>query len=87
MCAVGQGVRSLLLAPTQELAAQLRREAQRLSQGKKFRITMLGKAHLTAAQSAGQGQLQCDVLVSTPKRFLHFLRAGGTKFSECVGWR
>ena len=39
----GKGVRAVVLAPTRELATQIGREFERLSQGKKFKMAVLTK--------------------------------------------
>lgn len=46
----GQGVRALVLAPTRELAQQIHNECLKISQGRKWRITLFSKA--TAATLA-----------------------------------
>ena len=51
-CYVQAGPRAIFLAPTRELAAQIHREVERLSQGKKLKVAMLSKA--LAATAAGR---------------------------------
>jgi ATP-dependent RNA helicase DDX52/ROK1 len=46
----GKGVRALVLAPTRELAHQIHNECLKISQGRKWRITLYSKA--TAATLA-----------------------------------
>lgn len=50
--AQGEGIRSLVLSPTRELAVQIHSEFTRLSKGRKFHIVLLSKA--TAATIASQ---------------------------------
>lgn len=50
--AANEGVRSIVLSPTRELAVQIHAEFMRLSKGRKFHIVLLSKA--TAATIVGQ---------------------------------
>jgi len=75
-CQMGQ-IRSLLLAPSRELASQLHREVERLGVGKPggLRTALLSKnnAALISSNKAG-GKRGLDVLVATPLRLV-----------ECIG--
>ncbi|GAB5033300.1 rna dead-box type [Nannochloropsis oceanica] len=75
-----RGPRALFLAPTRELAAQIYREVERLSQGKKFKIGLLSKALAATRGEGGRegGVLGAyDVLVATPMRLVQVVREGG----------
>ena len=67
------GARALVLTPTRELATQIFREFQRLSAGKRFRGTVLSKAHNNGVGSSNfLGAI--DFIVSTPMRLVHLVR-------------
>ena len=72
-------IRSLLLAPSRELAAQLHREVERLGVGKPGGLTSLllskSNAAFVIAGSAG-GKKGLDVLVTTPLRLVDSLEKG-----------
>jgi ATP-dependent RNA helicase DDX52/ROK1 len=72
-------IRSLLLAPSLELAAQLHREVERLGAGKPGGLHALLLSRSNAAQviagTAG-GRSGVDVLVSTPLRLVDSIRRG-----------
>ena len=76
----GKGeIRSLLLAPSRELAVQLHREIDRLGLGKPGGISSLllsksNAAHVTAGTAGGKNGL--DVLVSTPLRLVDAIDKG-----------
>jgi superfamily II DNA/RNA helicase len=53
-------VRALLLAPTRELAAQIAREAMRLTSGRRTRILLLTKARATQAQTCNEAAARLD---------------------------
>ncbi|EGZ26193.1 hypothetical protein PHYSODRAFT_555670 [Phytophthora sojae] len=59
----GSGIRSIVLAPTRDLAVQIRSEFTRLAAGKKLHITLLSKA--TAATIASQTKSKMAVDLST----------------------
>lgn len=72
-------IRSLLLAPSRELAAQLHREVERLGLGKPGGISsmLLSKSnvsHLIAGTAGGKNGL--DILVSTPLRLVDAVEKG-----------
>jgi ATP-dependent RNA helicase DDX52/ROK1 len=72
-------IRSLLLAPSRELAAQLHREVDRLGMGKPGGISSLllmksNAAHVIAGTAGGKSGL--DVLVTTPLRLVDALSKG-----------
>lgn len=78
------GLRVLLLAPTKELADQIHREAQRLIQGKRFKIYLLKKKGIAGAIAA-QGKSsfnKYDMLIATPLRLLSLIRAGCIDLSQ-----
>ena len=62
-------IRALLLAPSRELAAQLYREVQRLSQGRSVKSVLLSKQNTTFGGKRG-----VDVLISTPLRLVQCLQ-------------
>ncbi|KAE8890859.1 DEAD-box ATP-dependent RNA helicase 57 [Phytophthora fragariae] len=72
----GSGIRSIVLAPTRDLAVQIRSEFTRLAAGKKLHITLLSKA--TAATIASQTKSKLavnhDVLIATPLRLVHLIQ-------------
>lgn len=72
-------IRSLLLAPSRELAAQLHREVERLGMGKPGGLTSLllskSNASNVISGSAG-GKKGLDVLVSTPMRLVDSIEKG-----------
>lgn len=74
--ATSTGIRSIVLAPTRDLAVQIRAEFVRLSVGKKQHITLLSKA--TAATIAFQTKNKVatthDVLIATPLRLVHLIK-------------
>lgn len=72
-------IRSLLLAPSRELAAQLHREVERLGLGKPGGLTSLllersNAAHVISGSAGGKKGL--DVLVTTPLRLVDCLEKG-----------
>ncbi|KAG7371382.1 DNA/RNA helicase, superfamily II, SNF2 family protein [Nitzschia inconspicua] len=72
-------IRSLLLAPSRELAAQLHREVDRLGMGKPGGISSLllmkaNASHVIAGTAGGKSGL--DVLVTTPLRLVDALHKG-----------
>ena len=72
-------IRSLLLAPSRELASQLHREVERLGVGKPggLRTALLSKnnAALISSNKAG-GKRGLDVLVATPLRLVECIERG-----------
>lgn len=64
--------RCLILAPTRELAVQIHREAEHMSEGKKLHIRLLSKA---TAHTISQTPV--DLLISTPLRLVGLIREGG----------
>jgi ATP-dependent RNA helicase DDX52/ROK1 len=72
-----QGIRSIVLVPTHELALQIYGEVQKLLQGNTWRTLLLEKSTEMAIATSGQaGQLGIDVLVATPER-LHAMTEAG----------
>ncbi|CAH0480201.1 unnamed protein product [Peronospora belbahrii] len=78
------GIRSIVLAPTRDLAVQIRAEFTRLAVGKKIHITLLSKA--TAATIASQTKSKLavnhDVLIATPLRLVHLIREAKVDLSS-----
>lgn len=72
-------IRSLLLAPSRELAAQLHREVERLGMGKPGGLTSLllskSNAAFVVAGTTG-GKKGLDVLVTTPMRLVDSIEKG-----------
>ncbi|KAG1707448.1 hypothetical protein DVH05_026646 [Phytophthora capsici] len=77
------GIRSIVLAPTRDLAVQIRAEFTRLATGKKLHITLLSKA--TAATIASQTKSKLavnhDVLIATPLRLVHLIQEAKVELS------
>jgi ATP-dependent RNA helicase DDX52/ROK1 len=72
-----QGIRSIVLVPTHELALQIYGEVQKLLQGNTWRTLLLEKSTEMAIAMSGQaGQLGIDVLVATPERLHAMIEAG-----------
>jgi len=72
-------VRSLLLAPSRELASQLHREVNRLGDGKihGLRTALLSKSNLSSiASNTMGGKRGLDVLVCTPLRLVECIEQG-----------
>jgi ATP-dependent RNA helicase DDX52/ROK1 len=72
-------IRSLILAPSLELASQLHRQVERLGLGKPGGLSSLLLAKANAAQAvSGQvgGQNGLDVLISTPLRIVDAIQKG-----------
>uniref|UniRef100_K3X9X4 RNA helicase n=1 Tax=Globisporangium ultimum (strain ATCC 200006 / CBS 805.95 / DAOM BR144) TaxID=431595 RepID=K3X9X4_GLOUD len=71
-----EGIRSIVLSPTRELAVQIHTEFTRLCKGRKFHIVLLSKA--TAATIAAQIKSKCtvnhDILIATPLRLVHLIQ-------------
>ncbi|KDO25053.1 hypothetical protein SPRG_09782 [Saprolegnia parasitica CBS 223.65] len=69
-----QGIRSVVLVPTRELAVQIHAEFQRLSAGRKFHISLLSKASAsTMASHAKNCTVNYDVVIATPLRLVHLI--------------
>ena len=72
-----QGIRSLILVPTHELALQIHGEVQKLLAGSTWRTLLLEKSTESAIITSSQaGQLGIDVLVATPERLHAMIEAG-----------
>ncbi|KAK1562802.1 hypothetical protein Q3G72_017297 [Acer saccharum] len=59
------GIRAVIMCPTQELAVQTTRECKNLAEGTKFRIKLMKKELMRGADLS---KFSCDVLISTPLR-------------------
>ncbi|CAI5708628.1 unnamed protein product [Peronospora destructor] len=70
------GIRSIVLAPTRDLAVQIRTEFMRLAVGKKMHVTLLSKATAATIVSQTKSKLAVnhDVLIATPLRLVHLIR-------------
>jgi len=81
-------VRGVVLAPTRELALQIKREFDRLAGGLGLKMVVLSKANLAGAQS-GQGSggppvlPKADIIITTPLR-LATVVASNPKAMETV---
>ena len=64
------GIRSLIIAPTLELASQIHRVCSKLAQGRHLRLLLLSKANSNATTFASPH----DVVIATPLRLLHLLQ-------------
>lgn len=72
-----QGIRSIVLVPTHELALQIFGEVQKLLHGSTWRSLLLEKSTEMAVATSGQtGQLGVDILVATPERLHAMIEAG-----------
>lgn len=79
----GSGVRALLLSPTKELADQIFREVQRLSEGRKIKSCVLKKKLMKMAEDHGQKVFQkYDLLIATPLRLLTLVRSNSIDLSQ-----
>lgn len=79
----GSGLRALLLSPTKELADQIFREVQRLSEGRKIKSCVLKKKLLKLAADQGQQVFQkYDLLIATPLRLLTLVRTNSINLSQ-----
>ncbi|CAG7846001.1 ATP-dependent RNA helicase ROK1 [Serendipita indica DSM 11827] len=69
------GVRAVIVAPTKELAGQIYNEAQKLAQGRKWRIVLFSKATAaTLKDPSVRGKV--DIIISTPMRLVASIQAG-----------
>lgn len=59
------GIRTVILCHTRELAAQTTRECKKMAKGSKFRIKLMTKELL---RNTDFTKLPCDILISTPRR-------------------
>jgi hypothetical protein len=69
----------VVLAPTRELSAQIHREADRLAVGRAFRI-----CHLTKSSAGQQSEGKHDLLITTPMRLVHLVRASEIDLTQYV---
>ena len=70
-----EGLRAIIVAPTQELAAQTYREVLKLAKGLSLGVCVLTKKLAATAASASRGQAlrRYDALVCTPLRLVHLI--------------
>jgi ATP-dependent RNA helicase DDX52/ROK1 len=78
-------IRTLLIAPSLELAAQIHREVERLGTGKPGGLSSLllsksNAAHVISGTAGGKHGL--DVLVSTPLRLVDAIETGGLRLNS-----
>ncbi|KAI9922038.1 hypothetical protein PsorP6_000260 [Peronosclerospora sorghi] len=73
---INYGIRSIVLAPTRDLAVQIRAEFTRLAAGNKMHITILSKATAAtiASQTKNKPPVNHDVLIATPLRLVHLIQ-------------
>mmetsp|Transcript_21810 Transcript_21810/g.19872 ORF Transcript_21810/g.19872 Transcript_21810/m.19872 type:complete len:550 (+) Transcript_21810:21-1670(+) len=78
------GIRTILIAPTKELAEQIHREVLRLSNGKKLRICLIKKSIYTTAINSQDKTIlgSYDLIVSTPMRLISLIRANSIDLSK-----
>ncbi|KAI9478770.1 MAG: P-loop containing nucleoside triphosphate hydrolase protein [Benjaminiella poitrasii] len=66
--------RALIIAPTRELAQQIAREANHLSQGTKLRIHVLAKATAADKSQRADSKQKFDILITTPLRLVYAIK-------------
>ncbi|CEP17983.1 hypothetical protein [Parasitella parasitica] len=66
--------RALIIAPTRELAQQIAREANHLSQGTKLRINVLTKATAADKSQNPESRQKFDILITTPLRLVYAIK-------------
>ncbi|KAI7901848.1 P-loop containing nucleoside triphosphate hydrolase protein [Cokeromyces recurvatus] len=66
--------RALIIAPTRELAQQIAREANYLSQGTKLRIHVLTKATAADKSQRADSKQKYDMLITTPLRLVYAIK-------------
>jgi len=71
-----KGIKVLVIAPTKELVDQIHREANRLCNGRRYKISVLKKTIVTTAIARQDKNLLAgvDMLISTPLRLLSLIR-------------
>ncbi|KAK3092499.1 hypothetical protein FSP39_003695 [Pinctada imbricata] len=69
-----EGLRALILAPTRELAKQIKREFQSLSEGLGLKILFIEKSTTATKKLSASGGKNIDIMVSTPNRLVYMLR-------------
>ncbi|EGD78061.1 hypothetical protein PTSG_08940 [Salpingoeca rosetta] len=77
------GIRAVVVAPTPELAFQIKSELELLSRGSKLSIQLLTKANVGNVAKARQRSH--DILVSTPRRLVYCLSKGLIDLAK-VSW-
>ncbi|CAK4754842.1 unnamed protein product [Aphanomyces euteiches] len=69
-----EGIRSIVVVPTRELAVQTNAEFQRLASGRKFHVVLLSKATAaTIASHAKTCTVNLDIVIATPLRLVHLI--------------
>ena len=76
-------VRALILAPTRELALQIKDNLEVFTKGTPVKVTMVvgGASLFRQSQALAKGS---DVLVATPGRLIDLLERGDVKLDECA---
>jgi ATP-dependent RNA helicase DeaD len=77
----GLAPQALILAPTRELAAQIHGEAERLAEGRQFRLVSLCGGHPLRRQ-LNELMRGCHIVVGTPGRVIHHIRTGVLKLGR-----
>ena len=70
-----QGVRGVILAPTRELAMQIKRECDRLSVGLGLRAVVLSKANIAGAGAENAALPLVDIVITTPLRLASLVKS------------
>lgn len=65
-----RGFRGVIVAPTRELASQIFRECQKLSEPRKLRPFIMDNAAKSAKKISGQ---KLDILITTPNRLVYMI--------------
>ena len=77
-----KNVRALILAPTRELASQIKDNLEQFTKGTSVKVTMVvgGASLFKQAQALSRGT---DVLVATPGRLIDLLERGDVSLEQC----
>ncbi len=77
-----KNVRALILAPTRELASQIKDNLEQFTKGTPVKVTMVvgGASLFKQAQALSKGT---DVLVATPGRLIDLLERGDVSLEKC----
>ena len=67
-----RGFRGVIVAPTRELASQIFRECQKLSEPRKLRPFIIDKVAKSAKKISGQ---KLDILITTPNRLVYMINS------------
>jgi len=81
------GFRALIVCPTRELARQIFREANRISEGTGIKPHIVSKVTQSAKKFGPNFCKKFDILISTPNRLVFLLKKEAAHFSlESVEW-